>query len=284
MRAGDGNFSTPLGNYPVVRTYSVEEARNAVARLYAEPVLEPIGRTKGLNAVINNCRLRHISLGYAAYGAAVRLQFPATDFFVKIALIRGESEITSGKSQVTLDGGYGALISPEMGYSAACSENCERLFLQVDAQALTAKLAAITGQAINRPLRMDPRADFTRPVARSLHEYLTFLVETLNGADTPLPDWWIEQTEQLLMVLFLFGHRHNYSHLLQQEPPDVAHAQVRRAEEYIEAHWRRSISLEELAEISGVSAFSLFRSFKKIRGYSPLEFASRLRFKRTRQN
>jgi AraC-like DNA-binding protein len=79
------------------------------------------------------------------------------------------------------------------------------------------------------------------------------------------------------MVMFLCGHRHNYSHLLEQEAPDPAPSQVRKAEDYIAEHCQQAISLEDLARVSGVSGFSLFRSFRKTRGYSPFELASRLR-------
>jgi transcriptional regulator GlxA family with amidase domain len=79
-----------------------------------------------------------------------------------------------------------------------------------------------------------------------------------------------------VMTLFLCGHRHNYSHLLERQPPDAS-AQQRQAEAYIEANAQRTVTLEELAEVTGVSAFSLFSSFKKSRGYSPMTFAARLR-------
>ena len=79
------------------------------------------------------------------------------------------------------------------------------------------------------------------------------------------------------MTLFLLGNQYNYSYLLETEPADSALRQVMRAEEYIAANLHQAITLEEIAAISGVSAFSLFRSFKKCRSYSPLEFASRLR-------
>jgi len=81
------------------------------------------------------------------------------------------------------------------------------------------------------------------------------------------------------MTLFLSGHRHNYSHLLEREAADAAPWQVRRAEEYIVENAHRAISLEELAEVAGVSAFSLFAAFKKHRGYSPREFVARIRAK-----
>jgi transcriptional regulator GlxA family with amidase domain len=58
---------------------------------------------------------------------------------------------------------------------------------------------------------------------------------------------------------------------------------VRRAEDYVEAHWRQPITLEDLAKVTGVCAFDLFRSFKRSRGYSPMEFVHKVRFDRARE-
>ena len=43
------------------------------------------------------------------------------------------------------------------------------------------------------------------------------------------------------------------------------------------------ITLEDLAQVSGVSAFSLFRSFKGSRGLSPMEFVNQVRLRRARE-
>ena len=113
-----------------------------------------------------------------------------------------------------------------------------------------------------------------------LQQYLPVLINTLSQAQSPFPDWWIEQTEQFLMTMFLCGNRHNYSHLLEEaEALDAVPQEVRRAEEYIEANAQRAITLEELAEVAEVSAFSLFSAFRKHRGCSPLEFVRQVRCK-----
>jgi AraC-like DNA-binding protein len=80
--------------------------------------------------------------------------------------------------------------------------------------------------------------------------------------------------------MFLHANRHNYRHLLEQEPPGAAPSQVRRAEEYIAANWNRPIGLETLAAVTGVSASSLSRSFRKSRGYTPLQFAKQVRLRK----
>jgi transcriptional regulator GlxA family with amidase domain len=125
---------------------------------------------------------------------------------------------------------------------------------------------------------MHPTPNFNRPAAQILRRYFRLLVSELSSATAPLPAWVHAQIEQLLMVMFLCANEHNYSHLLEQQPRDIAPRQVRQAEEYIEANRDRPISLEDLAAVTGVSMLSLFRSFKQSRGYSPLEFAKRVRW------
>ena len=162
-------------------------------------------------------------------------------------------------------------ISTGRSYKSNISADYEHLVLRIDARALTEKLAAMTGATISQPLLMEAQQSVKHPAAQMLQQYIPLLVESLSRA-TPPPDWWIAQTEQLVMTLFLCGHRHNYSHLLEQQPRDAAPLQIRRAEEYIETHAQRTVTLEELAEITGVSAFSLFSTFKKYRGYSLSDF------------
>ena len=59
--------------------------------------------------------------------------------------------------------------------------------------------------------------------------------------------------------------------------------EVRQAEEYIEANWNQPIRIEDLVAITNFSARSLFNSFRKTRGYSPMTFAKPLRLKNARE-
>lgn len=270
-------ISNPLDNHPFIRTQSTEEFREALGQIYAKPKMQLAPSTKIFNAYINNCDLRHISLAYGAYNSAMRLEFPAVNRFIQLTPIRGKGEISSGRNSASLTTNMSVIISPDTGYMANYADNREQLALKIDARALTDKLAALTGATISQPLRMDLQADFTRPTARALHDYLPVLVNTLSAAEAPLPDWWIAQIEQFVMVMFLFAYRHNYSHLLERKLPDVSFRQVRLAEEYIEANSQQPVTLETLAEVSGVCAFDLCRAFQKFRGCSPIEFASWVR-------
>jgi hypothetical protein len=239
--------------------------------------MELHGRVKSLDATFNNCQLPQVGLCYLTYGAAVRLGFPEADYHLQFFPIRGKGEIVINKTTVPLTVDRGATISSNMSHEPNYSADYEHLVLRINSAALTKKLTAMTGASINKPLRMRSAPNFKRPAAQMLRRYFRLLVSELSSATAPLPAWAQSQIEQLLMVMFLCANEHNYSHLLEQEPKDVAPWQVRHAEEYIEANPDRPISLEDLSEVTGVSMLGLFRSFKRGRGYSPLEFARRVR-------
>lgn len=268
-----------LGNFQLTRTRSIEEVRDALAHVYVKPALQPVGAAKTLDAIMSHCQLSDVSVGYVKYGASVRAEFPTFDRFIYMTRLWGKGRITSRNATATLDADRGALISPGEGYRADYDDDSMRMVVQFDARALTAKLAALIGRPIDKPLCMNLQAEFGDPGASALRDYLATLVNTLSTIDGPLPHWWVAQTEQLLMTLYLVGHQHNYSRFLAQSPPDAGFSLVRRTEEYIEANWQEPPNLETLAEVSGVSAFSLYRTFRARRGYSPAEFAARIRSK-----
>ena len=273
------NIAGLLDNFPLVRTADCDEVRAALAQVYAEPTLRLARSTERLDARLNNCPLHVTGLAYGAYGGAVTLDFPAVDCFVQFLPLRGRGEIVSRSQPAAMVAGQTCVaISPDAGYQASYSEDYETLVLKIDPQALTRKLAAITGVNVNEPLQMELQPNRSERML-ALCSYLSALAKTLSDSVSPLPNWWLSQTEQLLIVMFLCAHRHNYSHLFEQEAPDCAPWQVRRAEDYIEANWQEGITLEALAEVTGVSGFSLFRSFRRARGYSPFQYVSQVRWK-----
>lgn len=59
--------------------------------------------------------------------------------------------------------------------------------------------------------------------------------------------------------------------------------QVRRVEQYIEAHWDQPITIEILARATAASARSIFYHFRTCRGQSPMSFLKQLRLERARE-
>jgi AraC-like DNA-binding protein len=63
---------------------------------------------------------------------------------------------------------------------------------------------------------------------------------------------------------------------------ELSEAQVRRAEEWIEAHIMEPVGIEEVSAAVGIGLRSLRRSFQRVRGYSPRQAMVHLRLERVR--
>lgn len=272
----------PLDSFPFVRSRDVEEVSAALAAVYARPVLTPTHGVEGFNATINVCNLNEVGVAYGSFGVAVRFDFPASGFFSQVFPLRGSGKMVCGSASAAVSPGCSALVPADCPHIANYSADYEHLILRISAKALTEKLTALTGATIDAPLQMAPLQNARHPAARMLQQCVPLFVDMLSDASHPHSDWSVAQTEQLLLTLFLCGHQHNYSHLVQRKAPGAGLQQVRRAEEYIEANAQRAVTLEELAEVTGASAFSLFSGFRTHRGYSPLQFLARVRAQRSK--
>lgn len=272
----------PLDNFPLMRSGSIEEVRQTLARIYAKPVLTPTHGARALDATMNYCPLNDLRLYYRRYGAGVRLEFPETGYMLQIVPLHGKGELAIGKTVIALAPGMTVAVPAATSWELQCSPDYEHLAIRIDADALAAKLVSMTGASISEPLRMTLCERSESATGMLQLQYINSLVDTVSSVNpsAPLPHWWIEQTEQLLMTLFLCCNRHNYSHLLGEPQSQATPMEVCRAEGYIEANWHKPITLQELAAVAGVSEFSLMRSFKQHRDYSPLEFLARIRLQR----
>jgi transcriptional regulator GlxA family with amidase domain len=84
------------------------------------------------------------------------------------------------------------------------------------------------------------------------------------------------------MVALISNTRHSLRHLLERDSPRSANWLVRRVEEYIETHLDKPLRIEDLVELTGSSARSIYRTFRHSRGYSPMEFTKERRLERAR--
>ncbi len=272
----------PLDRFPLVRSQSAEEICAALARVYARPTLHVDGNKQHIDAVFNLYRMKDVALGYTRYGIPISLLYPESEVVLQTLPIGGRGVALVTESDYQLDAGCGLTLTPGQSFAVRLNANYEHLILLTNAAALHAKLAAIIGTSADRALKFHPLRDDTRPPGKALRDHFAFLANAVSASPAPLPKLVLTEFEQLLIVMTLHANRHSYSHLLEHASPDGAHRQVRRTEEYIEANWQQALTLESLAQISGMSALALFRTFKKTRGYSPLEFANQIRLRHAR--
>jgi AraC-like DNA-binding protein len=129
----------------------------------------------------------------------------------------------------------------------------------------------------------EPLLDFRRAENGLWRRLVWFLIGEIENHGGVLPQGALGEIEQVLLLTFFKANPNNCSHLLAVPVRGSAPWQVRRAEEYIEAHWDQPITVEALALATNSSARSVFHSFRRSRGYSPMAFVKLVRMRHARK-
>jgi AraC-like DNA-binding protein len=273
----------PLPRIPFARTsaFSATTVETLVSfvesRLGAVCVEAPTERR--ISAIANHHRLPCGELWFCSYGEPVKIRFDETDYLRVQFHHSGSGATYLGRRRID--------VMPEQGCISAAAATLmfgagyQQIVWRVNRVALARKLAAITGCKLSHPLEFDPCLDLSLPAARP---FLGILHDTIHCASRAAGRHSFVETEleQALMVSLLVHGTHNGQHLLEAHSADAAPWQVLMVEEYIEAHLDKPFLIEDAVMITGCSARSLYRAFRKHRGYAPAEFSKRRRLLKAR--
>jgi len=200
---------------------------------------------------------------------------------VRVQIQWAGSGVTTINSQAVNISDTQACISPAQA-TLEFGAGFRHIGWHVRTDVLIRKLVALTGSPVTRPLTFDPV--FRRGTAES-GAFLTILNSILANIDYArcgVPFLFIAELEHALMVSLLQTCRHSLSALLESNVPAAGPWQVRQVEEYIATNWNAPFDIEEIASLTGMSARSIYRAFKRTRGYSPKAFARQRRLQQAR--
>jgi AraC-like DNA-binding protein len=271
-----------LHKYSVCNSGDVDALSAAVVPYFRQVVVEPERGWKNFRAQLNIRRLQRTAICYGRFEHAFRVEVPNSAYFAHGFPIRGAAEhINNGIAVPNLPhkgavGGPGAL-------SLSYGRGFELFSIFISPRALSDTLSGLIGSPLGGELKLDKSNYHSRPEPRAVRSLVRLLITELDHENCDSSPLVLAELEQAILVAFLCGTSHNFSHLLDGRPQDSAPWQVRRSEEYIEANWNQPISLEALAVFANASGRSIFQSFKKHRGYTPMSFLKKVRLKHARE-
>jgi AraC-like DNA-binding protein len=210
------------------------------------------------------------------------LSFPAGNFFRQQICLSGSSGLKIGRVEKHVTSEESYVVPPEAPIDVAFAQGYEQLVLRIEADALFNKLAALIGASPSRRLVFDQTHGVNAAGNANIRRLLSFFASELDSSTSNVLSPTIVELEQALIVSFLCNNLHNYSAFLESRSRPSASWQVRRAEEYIAAHWNQPITIEDLARETSSSARSLFRQFRSSRGQSPMAFLKDVRLRHAR--
>ena len=229
---------------------------------------------------------RACSRGFSTADSSVQLpsglQTVPDGPYIRMQIQRAGAGITYINEQPIDVNAVQSCISPAevvLGYGAGF----QQLVWRVRYDVLIRKLVALTGSPVPRRLTFEPAFKRNKPESKAFVAILNCILANIDHATVLAPPFVLAELEDALIVSMLFNFAHNLRELLEQEVLDAGSWQVRRVEEYIEAHLDAPFDIERIAAVTGISTRSIYRAFKRSRGYSPMAFARQRRLQQARR-
>jgi AraC-like DNA-binding protein len=271
---------TPLSAHPLIRTRTaVDLCREVREKIGA--VCTPLSAASNFDVCINRYELPSGELWSSQTAAAVQVTFPNGPYFRIQTQLTGEGTTYLGRHPIRVSA-VQSCISP----AAAVVEHSpgfRQLEWRVLYDALARKLVALTGVPMNRKLVFVPAAPRNSPAFKAFLSILDSVVANIEHPTPLAPPFVLAELEEALMVSLLFNFEHNARDVLTQQVLDAGSWQVKRVEEYLEAHLDVPFDIAQIAEVTGIGVRSIYRAFQRGRGYSPRAFARQRRLMQARR-
>jgi AraC-like DNA-binding protein len=273
-----------LASAPVIKTENLEEAREAVTRIYLRHDL--IGREDAMHMRLNALTDRHMTLGYLTYQAETELIMPATvDFYVVNLTIVGETRAarSDGGREVTVAEERGLVLSPVQSNRVLWTPEAEQLHLKIPRPSLESHLSDLLGEPVTEVVDFDFGLDLTTGPGRALLRSVQFLATELDKpgglGEMPLAR---EQLEAYVLTSLLHAGRHQFSDMLTGNEDVRRLRRLAPVVQYIEANADTELTPELLARVGCVSVRTLHAAFQEQLGESPMAYVRRVRLSRVR--
>lgn len=271
----------PLSSASGFRTSDIDEFEHRLTTVFGATGFQ-LQDSAALQFRNNVVDLEDITLSFWTFGTSIRIDFAENTAAALGLPIRGHGVTTSGKQATSVGVGTPALLSAGRSAALQYDAELEKLVMEIKPEALKRKLSALLGAPISREIEFDLTRFASEDMLAGLLGLVDILVRQFDDRPCLIAPLALRQVEHAIITQILLTACHQFSNQLHRMPLETSSDHVKRVEEFIEAHWDRPITVEELTEVTGVSARTLFRTFEKHKGYSPMIFAKKLRLERAR--
>jgi len=273
-----------LRRFQLLDTDSLDTMRDVIVHRYGARYFDRRRNKEknGFRGVVSYLAMKNLDLSYGL-STDISATFLGNESVRQQFVLSGRSQIAVAQSQFEVSEGNAAILPAESEFRCEYHGEFSQLLLRIPETALRSKLAGVIGRSVTRNVGFEIGPGRKTPAQQRLQRLIHFFVEELDREGAELTDFQLAEFEQLLIVSFLDANPHSFSHLMQARAPAAAPWQVRLVEEYIETNWDRPITIEKLAQETGVGVRNIFVTFKKTREYTPMAFLQRVRLEHARR-
>jgi AraC-like DNA-binding protein len=272
----------PLEKFQIVDTRDVDDAREAIGRIFCPHFLVPGGDRTRFHARHHAAPQPGYSVNFVAYGANVEIDpGELSRFFLLQIPLEGSANVRCGTRASGVKAGESAsLLSPTLASRMHWNEGCEKLIVLFWREQIEALFEAMTHEKAGA-IEFEPEIDLRSAVGQGIAQHAQLLLHAAEQGAL-LSDTYRVALRDGLATLLLTGLVHSGSRTLQRARADVGPRAIRRAVQFIEAEFSRPIAVTDIATAAGVSLRTLQDGFRKTRGETLWQAVQNVRLDRLR--
>lgn len=275
----------PLSQFPIVNTSRLDEARDAVTRVYLPHHLDSADGDR-LRMTLNAAEAARFTVGFLVYGAKTQLDMPPTEVSYHINLTtKGVTfaDRTDGGRAVTSSRSSGLVLLPDQLNTVRWTADAEQLILKVPRWRLESHLADLIGHRVDSVIDFGFSFDMTTPQGSSLLSAVEFMARELDRP-SGIAEMLIarEQLETFVLTQLLSAVPSPYTEELARPADAVPRSRLRPVLEYMEMNADEALTPQELARVGCMSVRTLHATFQQELGISCMAYLRRLRLDHVR--
>ncbi|KWX05564.1 AraC family transcriptional regulator [Carbonactinospora thermoautotrophica] len=285
-RARSRGIPPALEGHEIFYTEDVDEASDLVGQALSPNRLTLHGLdSKRFAASLHGVRLRDVSMLYLDLRVAVTLQIAATGPYVAVHMpMNGRAVCTRNGREFEGNTTRAIVTSPGQALAMRFDYDSPQLIIRIEQEALDRYLARLLGRTLTRPIVFEPEMDLTTDAAVRWYGAVQLLyAEVLHSGSLIQQGQGIGPLEELIMSSLLFLQPSNYYEQLVHPQRRPGRPAVRKALDFIEAHLREPITVNDIARHVHMSVRAIQQGFRDELGTTPMAYLRDRRLERARE-
>lgn len=238
----------------------------------------------GFATSMHGVRLRDISMLYLDLHVAATIDFPSVGQYIAVHMpMNGRALCTHSGETYEANTTRALVTSPGQAVTMRIDDDSPQLILRIEYQALARYLTRLLGRTLNRPIVFEPAMDLITDRAVRWNGAIQLLnTEVYHTGSLVQRGHGVGPLEELIMSSLLYVQPSTYYDALMRPRNRPTKPSVRESLDFIEAHLREPITMNDIAAHVNMSVRAIQQGFREELGTTPMNYLRDRRLERAR--